>query len=749
MPDPDKGALRAELIGRHPAPWVDHVLASFQDAYFEAFDAHAIDRHLRLIRELGDEHPVRFETRPGDLPGEWWLEVVGYDAFQFLSTLCMMLTVQGLSIQEAWIFTSEPPTPAVGGTGVAPVSLQKRPAAPRLARPGQTPPPRDRPDRRRKLVDVILVRQTPFHGQSPNWDAFLAELMALVRLLHDGRHDEVLHRLLGRFVARLERSGPEDVAIEPFDVTIDPEGSEFATVVKVHARDSLGFLSLTASALSLCGIRIVQADVRTPGRGRVNDTFWVTDRAGRKITAEPRVRELRLSLTLIEHFSSRLPHAANPESALVHFSRFANDVMTRPDWATDFAAIDRPEVLGALVRVLGESDFLWHDYLRDQPELVLPLISDPAQWDIAPDSSTLAASLEDGLTSAGIDPEARRRVVRRFRDREVFRAGLRAILGRTPSMETFSAELTIVAEVLMRATFREALDEAGRKVFRHQAARPAPGVLCSLGKFGGCELGFASDLELMVIFDDEQQGQPATAEFFDQVVRELRAVLAARVGGTFELDFRLRPYGKAGPPATSLTAFETYYQPGGPAWGYERQALIKLRPISGDPELAARLIAHRDRFVYGPEPFDSAGLRQMREMQVRQLVKPGTLNAKFSPGGLVDVEYFVQSKQIQYGREDLALRSPNTLAAIEALRAASHLDDDQAVALRMAYRFHRRLIDNLRVVHGHAKDLTVPPEGSDEFGLLARRMRRTSPEVLRAEMDEQFGAVRAIVGDPS
>src|SRR5699024_7266311 len=123
---------------------------------------------------------------------------------------------------------------------------------------------------------------------------------------------------------------------------------------------------------------------------------------------EPRLRELHLSLILIEHFSSRLPHAANPEAALVHFSRFANETMGRPDWAAEFTALDQPAVLDALVRILGDSDFLWEDYLRAQPELVLPIINDPAEWDRLPDPAAWAAELGADVAAAGEDQEARR-----------------------------------------------------------------------------------------------------------------------------------------------------------------------------------------------------------------------------------------------------------------------------------------------------------------------------------------------------
>ena len=172
-------------------------------------------------------------------------------------------------------------------------------------------------------------------------------------------------------------------------------------MVHIAARDSFGFLSLTVSALALCGIMIGQADIRTDD-GRVNDTLWVADRSGHKITDEAQLRELRLSLILIEHFSRRLHRATNPEAALVHFSRFASATMGRPAWAREFAALDQPEVLDALVRVLGESDFLWEDYLHARPEDLLPMVGNPAEWRRR-DRGELMAELQQALAGADDD----------------------------------------------------------------------------------------------------------------------------------------------------------------------------------------------------------------------------------------------------------------------------------------------------------------------------------------------------------
>ncbi|MEA2630767.1 MAG: [glutamine synthetase] adenylyltransferase / [glutamine synthetase]-adenylyl-L-tyrosine, partial [Chloroflexota bacterium] len=528
---PDLTRLETTLRDRFPERWVRHHLDSFSAAYFEAFDAEDVARHLGLVRELDDEHLVFARAWPveavavadaGAGTGEdrWWVEVVGYDAFQFLSTLCNLLAVHGLSIVEGRVFTSQPPPPVTSPTA--------RRFSSRPGLPSRTPRPKPQePDRRRKIVDRFLVRRQAGEGAttSPDWEAFEGELRTLARLLRQGHHDEVHHRLIGRLAAALRRQrgeapGPE---LEPLDLTTDPGADAEGTRVHVDARDSFGLLSLTASALALCGIMIVQADIRT-GDGRVDDTLWVTDRAGEKIASEAALRELRLSLLLIEHFSSRLHRATNPEAALVHFSRFATETMARPAWADEFAALDRPEVLDALVRVLGESDFLWEDYLHARPEDLLPLICHPAEWRRR-DPGELTAELQSALAEAR-DVDGRARVLQRFKDRAIFRAGCRAILGQDAAPEALADELSDAAEVLLRGAYAVAARESQPRLPRRADGSPAPSALFALGKFGGRELGFGSDLELMLVHDDrpvvEVPGEPTAGAAFDNLVAALR-----------------------------------------------------------------------------------------------------------------------------------------------------------------------------------------------------------------------------------
>ncbi|MFP6762808.1 MAG: glutamine synthetase adenylyltransferase, partial [Planctomycetaceae bacterium] len=261
----------------------------------------------------------------------------------------------------------------------------------------------------------------------------------------------------------------------------------------------------------------------------------------------------------------------------------------------------------------------------------------------------------------------------------------------------------------------------------------------------GRELGFASDIELLFVYSDQGRtdgSEPiSNSEFHVRLVEQFIRMIPARRQGIFEIDLQLRPYGSAGPLAVSVETFEEYFSSGGAAWPYERQALVKLRPIAGDPSLGQLLVGIRDRLVYTGERFDISAMRAMRERQLRQLVTPGVYNAKLSSGGLVDCEYTVQALQISDGHSLPELRSPNALQAIEQLHHAGLFSTRNYEWLRQSYVFLRRLIDALRMVRGDARDLTVPGADSDEFEYLARRLGY-SGNIAQLQSDIETTAAR-------
>ena len=137
-------------------------------------------------------------------------------------------------------------------------------------------------------------------------------------------------------------------------------------------------------------------------------------------------------------------------------------------------------------------------------------------------------------------------------------------------------------------------------------------------------------------------------------------------------------------------------------------------------------------------------MRAMRERQIRHIVTGGTFNAKFSPGGLVDIEYLIQGLQINHGAKNPALRLTNLRDAMSALHENGILSDSDYIRLRKAHTFLRWLIDSLRVVRGNSKDVTMPAFGSDEFIFLARRLHYEDAEHLRDDLSRYTADVQEI-----
>lgn len=669
--------------------------------------------HRRLLGQISADKVVQVhaELRHGPL---WRLTVVGVDQPGDLSMICGLLFVYGFDILDGMVTTGWYPE-----TWSALQQATQRSGAAR--------------EQCRDFVDVFTIRPPLDVAETEVWLRYTADLSELFRLLRDGKDGEAQGRLAKRVAAALEDPARDLVRLSPVDVQIDNESSPTSTVMQIRADDTLGFLYELANALSLSAIDIQQVIIRSEGN-RVFDTLYVTEaRHGGKITDRTRIEQMQAAVVLIKHFTHLLPNAPNPEAALLHFRSFVQELFQQPNWWEEWSAFEQPAVLDALARLLGVSDYLWEDVLRLQYANLLPLLRDQDGLQQRKSRAELAQELNAMLASAGSHAESPASAVQvqklnEFKDREMFRTDMRHILGHVAAFDEFAAELTDLAEVVVESALQLATRELSERFGqpRDDEGRPVGLAVCALGKCGGRELGFASDIELLFVFatDGRTDGRESwtNATWSQRLVERFTQIIRAKREGVFHVDLRLRPYGKAGPLAVSLSGFHQYYAPDGPAWPYERQALVKLRPIAGDAALGRDLVALRDRLIYQAQPFDASAMRAMRERQVRQLVKAGTFHAKLSPGGLVDLEYLVQGLQITHGAAWPQVRTPNTQAAILALTDIGVLSaDDGAIALE-AYLFSRRLIDALRMVRGDARDLTVPSSRSEEFEFLARRL---------------------------
>ncbi|MBC7236238.1 MAG: hypothetical protein H5T69_10370 [Chloroflexi bacterium] len=590
-----------------------------------------------------------------------------------------------------------------------------------------------REDTRRKIVDVFTVRPTGNEITADLWAAYSRDLAELLARIERGDMQSAQGALVNRVAAALPDPEGSAQALTPIEIHVDNEISERYTVLDIEARDTPGFLYEFSNALSLSGLHISRVEVSSVGN-RVYDRFYLTDHQGRKIDDPQRERELRAATVLVKHFTHLLPRSPNPESALLHFREFLAHLFSRSDWPDELTSLENPQVLGALARLLGVSDFLWDDFLRMQHANLFPVVRDIGALRESKPKAQLVAELEAALQKA-LEPDgklvAKRAALNAFKDREMFRVDMRHILGYSVAFGQFSAELTDVCEVVVDATYHLCFEHLAAEFGEPRLAdgRACTMAVCALGKCGGRELGYASDIELLFIYrgagETDGPQRVSAADFYHRLVVCFLDSIEAKREGIFEIDLRLRPYGQAGSLAVPLEALRRYFGPDGPAWAYERQALVKLRPIAGDLHLGAEVQAIRDEIVYGPEAVDVAAMRAMRERQLRHLVAGGTINAKFSAGGLVDVEYLVQGLQMLYGKRYPALRCTNTREAIERLGEVGVLTLEETARLRQAHIFMRQLIDALRMVRGNARDLAVPldgPGGSEEFAFLARRL---------------------------
>ncbi len=219
-----------------------------------------------------------------------------------------------------------------------------------------------------------------------------------------------------------------------------------------------------------------------------------------------------------------------------------------------------------------------------------------------------------------------------------------------------------------------------------------PFAVIGMGRLGGAELSYASDIDVLFVYEGARPADFDVAErLAEQLVTEIGATTSE--GQTFRIDARLRPEGNQGPLARSLDGYAAYYERWALTW--ERQALAKARVVAGDPDLGARFCSLVDDVVYG-KPFAEEDGREIRRMKARierERIPPGEdaqFHLKLGRGSLSDVEFLVQLLQLQHGGLDETLRVPGTIDALARLLDAGLLADEDASALEAAYRFCER-----------------------------------------------------------
>jgi glutamate-ammonia-ligase adenylyltransferase len=408
--------------------------------------------------------------------------------------------------------------------------------------------------------------------------------------------------------------------------------------------------------------------------------------------------------------------------ALSNLERFV--AASRRPAATARALAENPRTTEVLVQLFSTSQHFSELMIRD------PALLDWLQREAVPrDREALVKDLWAELQDAH-DEEAEQLVIRRFRQREMLRIGYADIVRGLP-LEVTALDLSFLAEACVEGACRLARRraEARHGLPRGRDGRPARFVVLALGKLGGGELNYSSDIDLLFLYDDEGQcaGGPrpiSNAEFFARMGRDLVRLLAEHtaLGQAYRVDMRLRPDGHQGALARSLAATLGYYETAGRTW--ERQALIKCRGIAGDLELGRMFQAAIAPFVYR-RYLSGAEIGEIKAMKRRieeRTLSAGTaeIEVKTGKGGIRDVEFVVQFLQLLHGGQSAQVRHCNTLTAISRLEQVGCLTAEERSYMEDTYRFLRRLEHRLQIMFD--RQTHQMPRDLEEQRILAIRM---------------------------
>ena len=371
----------------------------------------------------------------------------------------------------------------------------------------------------------------------------------------------------------------------------------------------------------------------------------------------------------------------NPELALSRFLEFLDTISRR----TSYLALlcEHPETLNPLSDIFSASNWV-STYLMRHPILLDELLNARILAE-KPDWSMLASQLHEQLNSCpGNDTESKMDILRHFQHAQVFRLAVQD-LANTWTVEALSDQLSFLADTVIEATFYQVWQNLKNKHCE------TPGLaIIGYGKLGGKELGYASDLDLVYLYQDQHQD---AVETYSRFMRRFNTWISGSTGAgdLYQIDLRLRPNGEAGLLVTSFEAFSDYQHK--QAWIWEHQALTRARFICGDPKIGAWFEALREEILTTPK--DTELLRNeiisMRE-RIEQTHPSCLEDVKYARGGIVDVEFLVQYLILHYaGQYQDLLHNYGNIALLSIASEHGLIDAKLAEKCQLAYRYYRQI----------------------------------------------------------
>ena len=444
-----------------------------------------------------------------------------------------------------------------------------------------------------------------------------------------------------------------------------------------------------------------------------------------------------------------IARSPDPDATLVNLGQVSDSIGGKGVlW--ELFSFNRPS-LDLYVRLCAYAPYLC-SILMSNPGMIDGLM-DSLVLDRLPSRQTLRNMLQD-LCRGAEDTEP---ILHSFKNDQQLCVGVRDLLDKSDVRET-TGTLSDIAQVCLE----QIVDEEYRKLITKigepsvQSGENEGGVseiaIVAMGKFGGHELNYHSDLDIVFLFEAEGNTRPTMMSLSRQSTTnqhfygELGQRIISRIGRLgaygrlYEIDARLRPTGRTGPLATSLEAFEKYFSEGGEGQLWERQALCRARVIYGSPRMEKLATSVLNRALYERRwrKIHAKEIREMRERLEKSV--PDRNNMKRGVGGMVDIEFLVQMLQLRFGRRNPKIRSTNTLDALELLTAAEYLSPEDGEFFSRSYRFMRRLESDLKLMNQPSTS-KIPDDPTDRLRL-AHLMRIEDVDQLIGEYENVMKETR-------
>lgn len=457
----------------------------------------------------------------------------------------------------------------------------------------------------------------------------------------------------------------------------------------------------------------------------------------------------------------KVSNVPDPDMALNNLERCTASVGAK---AVFFQMLsENPQALEIFIDLCAWSQFL-SDILIKSPGMLDQLIDSLVigeHKDIKQMIGELALLLKTSSDKPALSGANVIRTLHEYKNQELLRIGVRDIVGKT-TIQTTMEELSGLAEALLINVFSVCQKEMERRERTPTLPSPSEGegrwggtlpkfAIVALGKLGGREINYSSDLDVIFVYKDDGDTSVRSANqlYFAELSQRLMKLLGEMTewGTLYKIDPRLRPTGESGILVTSLENFKRYYG-STEAQLWERQALTKARWITGDERFGKELSRLIENCVY-----DRKWSRNMADEieEMRERMEQATVgkDIKRGLGGIVDIEFTVQLLQLKYGGNHPSIRTTNTLEALHRLYHQNLLEARHYLHLIAAYEFLRKVESRLRIVHGISYDRL--PDLQEDLDKLAKRLGYSGKEgdippsgVLLAENDIHTTIARKI-----